>query len=340
MARKHLQSLCNQFRVSSPRHKLAGFTLIELLVAMVIGSIAISLLLTLVVQLLRTDQQETVRSQTQSDMQMALNYISQDLREAIYVYDGHCIQGRADDPATQENDYCPGIVNHIRIPDNSVPVLAFWKLNPLKKECQEVVNQTDALCNPFLLSGRTNSLIVYFLRRNQPTSDDLKWQGQARITRYELDQFTVSNSNLGTTTGYINPTDPRTSFRTWPRQNNNGTWTSLQVSLPNSPDSNGSNPTLVDFVDARGGELVDPFCDSNEPRQYLSPNSTTLGTSFAGVRSFYACVRDANKANGFNQDVVVFLRGNTYGRGGNRDSNLATLQTQVLGRGVVGKQPQ
>ncbi len=337
MARKHLQSLLNQLWVLSPKRKLAGFTLIELLLAMAIGSIAISLILALITSLLQTDQQESVRNTTQSEMQMALDYISQDMREATYVYDGSCIQGRADDPATAANEYCPGIVNHITIPPNSVPILAFWKLDPLPPECQIVANQTPALCGPFLLAGRTPTLVVYFLRRNQ-SSDAPQWRGQARITRYELDQFTVSNGNLTPTSGYVNPNSNGTSYRTWPRRQVNGTWTNdLQTSLPDSSNS----MTLVDFVDA-GVSNSQVSCDPSSTPQYIaSPLSNTPG-NFASVSSFYACVRDiTNQQSGLNQDVLVYLRGNPGDRQGNYDNRFfPTLQTQVLGRGVVGKQPQ
>lgn len=332
MARKHLQSLLNQFWVSNPKHKFAGFTLIELLISMVIGSIAISFTLALVIQLLQTDQQESVRNETQSEMQMALDYINQDLREATYVYDGNCIQGRADDTNTTGiNEYCPGIVNHIRVPDNSAPILAFWKLEPLPEECQTPANQT--ICQPFQLVGRTPTLVVYFLRRNQ-LNEASTWRGQARITRYELDQFSGTDT-LSPTTGYFSPIDTRTSYRTWPRQNNNGTWTNLQAGLPSLT---GSNPALVDFVDAGISGSDPPACDA----QYTASPHTSSNAQIANVKSFYACVRNtANQESGVYQDVFVFLKGNSYGKRGNQSSNFfPTLQTQVLSRGVVGKKPQ
>lgn len=336
MARKHLQSLLNQFWVLSPKRKLAGFTLIELLLAMAIGSIAISLILALITNLLQTDQQESVRNTTQSEMQMALDYISQDMREATYVYDGDCIQGRADDPATTANEYCPGIVNNITIPANSVPILAFWKLDPLPPECQIAANQTADLCGSFLLAGRTPTLVVYFLTRYQ-SSDAPQWRGQARITRYELDQFTVSNGNLATTPGYVNPNSNGTSYRTWPTRQVNGTWTNdLQASLPALTPSNPM--VLVDFVDA-GINGSDPFpCDA----QYTASPRTSTNAQIAAVKSFYACVRNtANQQSGLNQDVLIYLKGNPGDRQGNYDNRFfPTLQTQVLGRGVVGKQPQ
>lgn len=333
MARKHMQPLLNQFWECNPKHKFTGFTLIELLISMVIGSIAISFTLALVIQLLQTDQQESVRNETQSEMQMALDYISQDLREATYVYDGSCIRGRADDATTPDiNEYCPGLVNYIPIPSNSVPILAFWKLDPLPKECQNAANQT--ICQPFLLIGRTPTLVVYFLRTNQ-SSDAPEWLGQARITRYELDQFTGTNT-LTPTQGYVSPIDTRTSYRTWPQQNNNGTWTNLQTALPRLSDYTPKE--LVDFVDAGTSGSDPPACDT----QYIASPHISTNAQIAAVKSFYACVRNStDQQSGLNQDVFVFLRGNPYGKRGNQSSNFfPTLQTQVISRGVVGKKPQ
>lgn len=342
MEKKYFKYLLNLLLILFQKDKLAGFTLIELLIATVIGCIAISGLLSVTVQLLQTDQKESVRSETQSDMQMALDYINKDIREAVYVYDGNCLQGQPNDP----NNYCPGIVNRIQIPvnSNSVPVLAFWKLEPLPNECQNTLNQLNDPCQPFRLAGRTYSLVVYFLTKKQ--SVDI-WQGQARVTRYELNQFTGTGNNFQLTSGYVSPTASGTSFRTWPDSKQTGTWQSLANSMPTV-----NADTLVDFVDASGGSSDDPCTsynsDPNNPDYITSPSSTTLGSGFAGIRSFYACVRVASTAtqqtqqqSGLNQDVIVFIKGNPKGRQGYDSSSfLPTLKTQVLGRGVVDKQPQ
>lgn len=341
MARQPLQSLFTRFWVLSRRHKLSGFTLIELLMSSFIGAIAVSGLLALVVQLLQTDQRESVRSETQREMQMALDYISEDLQEAAYVYAGDCLQGRQDDTSTPVDEYCPGVVNHIPSIANTVgvPVLAFWKSEPLPDGCRTTRGQANDPCFDFRLSSRTYSLVVYFLNKQTPP-----WQGKARITRYVLDQLSTKNNIFGLTTGYINPTNSSTSFRTWPQSRQpNGTWQNLQTQRPAFPP--GDPDTLVDFVDTRGSTPDPEPCDPANPEYVPSPSSTTLGTGFAGIRSFYACVRVVNPAapgeqqSGLNQDAIVYLRGSTYGKQGSQDSVLTSLQTQVLGRGVVDKQP-
>ena len=75
------------------RSSAKGFTLIELLVALLIGGIISSALLYGVVELLQTNQRESSRAETQREMQLALDYISSELREAVFVYDGGCLVG-------------------------------------------------------------------------------------------------------------------------------------------------------------------------------------------------------------------------------------------------------
>lgn len=328
-----LKRWINHYGISSQRHRSKGFTLVELLTAALIGSIAISGLLATVTRLLRTDRQESVRSETQREMQIALDFISQDLRESVYVYQGECLLGRADDAGTTNvNEFCPGVVNHILdpLPTNSLPVLAFWRLKPLPGECPNpapVAPATD-LCREFRIAGRTFSLVVYFLT-NQSNPN---WQGEARITRYELDQFRVNNNVLELTPGYVNPVQAGTNFRLWPFATNAaGTLANQQAQRPpvSSPD------VLVDFVDGTAPQNVEPCANAVE----ITPSAAALTTyGFTGVRNFYGCVR--SQTTGANQDITLYLRGDASGRRGGYVVNfLPALRTQVLGRGVVDKQP-
>ncbi len=312
--------------------KTNGFTLIELLVSSVVGSIVVSALLGLVVNILETEQQDLVKSQIQQEMQGALDYISEDLREAVYVYSGECIQGKGStsDPAT----FCPGLVNHIPMFDKSVPVLAFWKVEDLPEGCKDTRGKVNDPCADFRIANRTFSLVVYYLRQNQ--ASDTIWQGKARITRYTLSQLN-SDSPPKLNKGYFNPIQAGTSFRFWPYAQNTGGQLENQQSSDNFPLANGGNNlALVDFVD----DTPDAENNTTEcPTGYdLTPNSKTLeDKGIARVRSFYACVREQQNQH---PDVIVYLRGNTHRRqGGYGKAALAGLQTHVLGRGVVDKNP-
>jgi len=326
------------------KRKSAGFTLIELLVDMGIATFVVSGLLYMVVELLQTNQKESAQTETQGDMQQALDFMSSELREAVYIYGGDCLQSQGTGTlinGVPSADYCPGIVNYI--PDvitnstsNSIPILAFWKLETLPKNLQDKCNNNTSDTAVPCAAGKAYSLIVYFLRKNQST-DTTNWSGKARITRYALTQY---DSDGVANTNYVTPAQTGVTFRIWPYKNNAGTLNNLQASKPT-----GDAVTLVDFVDdtVRAG-------DSNVscPTNYnLTPSSTMLSNNsyasgaFSGVRSLYACVRGGTGDEaGFNQDVFVFLRGNAYGRTGiNNDSFLPTLQTQVLRRGIVNKVP-
>ena len=72
--------------VSRHKHN-KGFTLTELLIAIFTAAIVISALLTAMVQILQADRRENQKTQVQQQIQSALNYITQDLKQAVYVYD-------------------------------------------------------------------------------------------------------------------------------------------------------------------------------------------------------------------------------------------------------------
>lgn len=58
------------------------------------------------------------------------------------------------------------------------------------------------------------------------------------------------------------------------------------------------------------------------------------------MRRAFACVRDSgiNTAEGFNQDVLLYLRGNAKGKSGvEKEEMLGMLQVQTISRGVVRK---
>ncbi|OAB61986.1 hypothetical protein AY599_10505 [Leptolyngbya valderiana BDU 20041] len=312
--------------------------------------------MSLVVELISTETRETARTETQREMNMALSFISTDLREAVYVYDGDCL-ARQNQAAT----VCSGLFanNYIPTPENSVPILAFWKLEELpeavKDGCRtnrgDLANYTIG-GNPVpCIAGRAYTLVVYYLSRND--SGDPTWPGKARILRYTLSRY---NRSGGAISGYVDPTQ-NTSFESWPLDNGGN---NLQDGSP-SLRENPAVP-LVDFVDDRAmneiPELVDAGGASVEcPQSYvLTPSDATLdGSGFSGMRNFYGCVRDeisrqsssqsegeAESQTAFNQKVILFLRGNAAGKPGIRNANegfMPAIQTQVLNRGVRNKKP-
>ncbi|MFP4220980.1 MAG: prepilin-type N-terminal cleavage/methylation domain-containing protein [Phormidium sp.] len=335
-------------RVSRHRHltekrtrnpaKNSGFTLTEILVSMIIAGLVMSGLLGLMVELLTSDARETARTETQREMQMALDYISSEIRESVHVYDGRCIDGTADS--------CEGFVDAISR-DNSVPVLAFWKLEDLPQAVVEThcsgsgETPLDIPC----LSGRSYSLIVYYLTRNE--GNDATWSGLGRLQRARLATFT-SRGGPHFTPPYApveeDSGDQPSTFRSW---------------QPDSMDS-FQVTTLVDFVDSRPlDEIAElqgtPGASVQCPDGHvITPSDETLNANgFGEVRNFYACIRDDSiladdddenaTSQTFNQKVILFLRGNAAGKPGIRDANIGfmpAIQTQVLNRSVREKTPR
>ncbi|MEI6328801.1 MAG: prepilin-type N-terminal cleavage/methylation domain-containing protein [Pseudanabaena sp. ELA645] len=98
-----------------------GFTLIELLMAMLITTIIVGTLLSFVVNITETDRTEQAKSESQGEVQTALSYISNDLQEAIYIYNADALN--ADSTATTNK----GIRDLLPSFNDSIPVLVFWK---------------------------------------------------------------------------------------------------------------------------------------------------------------------------------------------------------------------
>lgn len=340
----------------------AGFTLIELLISALIAGLIVSGLLGIVVELVSTNRRELARSETMRDMGIATEFMSNELREAVYVYTGNCLWEGKNEPGNTE--YCPGLFGkkYLKAPDESLPLVAFWKLDPVPENCN------DALCSKYKLSGRTYTLVVYFLSRKNKGN---KWEGRARITRAELAQFNADGEKIGK---YLNPREENVTFQTWPETFDG------ESKLPNGPiafDSDDALPAsvltasvLVDYVDdtkdVAGQDSVN--CPQGYEKTPSDQSLTEAQGDFEGVRSVYACVLDelfrttealtvSNQT--LNQKVILTVRGNPEGRYGldkrgcsqeelektagtaNQQSTcrLAAVKTEVLNRGTTNKEP-
>ncbi|TVR08652.1 MAG: prepilin-type N-terminal cleavage/methylation domain-containing protein [Phormidium sp. GEM2.Bin31] len=329
---KHLILSLARVDGRSRQRSSLGFTLTEVLVSMIIAAIIMSGLMTLMVELLTSDARETARNETQQEMQMALEYVSADIREAVHVYDGECLEGSND---------CAGFADAISR-DNSVPVLAFWKLEDLPdavRNAQCVGGEMNHDNQVPCVSGRSYTLIVYYLTRNDEGNG--VWSGLGRLQRGRLASFTNSNQP-----NFQAPYsgNEELSFRGWQPENVN----SMQVT------------TLVDFVDSRAMNEIPELQDAGgasvqcPDSHVITPSDGILASSgFPDMRNFYACIRDdsvtADDPNStgstqvFNQKVILFLRGNAAGKAGIRDANIGfmpAIQTQVLNRSVREKTPR
>ncbi|NEP63751.1 MAG: hypothetical protein F6K31_43815, partial [Symploca sp. SIO2G7] len=300
----------------------------------------------LVVDLLRTDQRELTLEQTQQDMKRALDYISDDLREAIYVY--------STPTALVANLAATGGA----LPADARPVLAFWKVQPLNdasneytklstpgvasSRCQGLTGAELANCDALLIRHGYYELVVYYSTEDNATGI---WEGNARIYRYSLPEYSrdaltdpgtslsvhdvIAENVAGTEGG-----SPSPNFEAW---------------VPNSAGIDTANTSaLVDFVAALDIGAA-PNCDAitgiagvYEPVPDLTEMPTPQPSN-----SFYVCVRPRDISNNdrLYQDVVVYLQGNANPAGNSlavqgvsERTELPFLQTQVSVRGVIDKE--
>ncbi|MEB3230821.1 MAG: prepilin-type N-terminal cleavage/methylation domain-containing protein [Leptolyngbyaceae bacterium] len=330
-----MELLFKTLRVSANSEKqpgsAQGFTLIELLIVVLIAGGIISGLMFLVVELLTADQREASRNQTQQEMQLALDYISAELREAVYVYDADCMSTSAVSTVT-DPAYCPGLLNHLPTAFNSAevtPILAFWKQEPLQSDIREACGDGTVLHGTPCIGGHAYALVIYSTDTRDPNNI---WDGLSRITRYELNKYTVGSGSYSETTGYVDPSSYGNEFKSWPYFQGTGdsTLVNKQAGLPT-----GSSDVLVDFVDnvARNVSCpneTDPAVDPDEGYKYSAPKGKLTG--------FYGCV-SANDDTANNRDVILYLRGNAYGRPTINTQNafLPMIETQVLNRPVLDK---
>lgn len=322
---------------SKQRQRLKGFTLLELLISVVIAGIAVSGLLYVVVELTKADKRETNLDQVQRDMNRAIEFIADDLQEAVYVY-------------TNPQQMATQLALDPKFPDatGEVPVLAFWRIDPIETglpTCASTMT-TSVLqqCNLLRIRQAAYTLVVYVQKANDGNAN---WPGQSRIIRYELSKYASPiPTTLAERSGYRDPTDPvdpLAPFEVWERDG--------------TPEGNAN--VLIDYVQAptfptpvalnraplsdAGGACQGYGSDENgDPLYSVVPSTATTTTN----NTFFACVRNpviaGVAANRGSQDVYVFLRGNVQGvSGGVRSysdrTSLPILETQVLVKGVVNK---
>ena len=353
--------------------KTSGFTLIELLVAVIIAGIVVSSLLGFLVNIMTSERRERAKSTSEQEVQAALEYMVQDLQEAVYVYDAHGLNG---DPnvTTQtpiRNQIPPAKpVTGCNSDTTCEPVLVFWKRTFLNRNDNvggvtvgNVTGQNDTF---------VYSLVAYYLVKNPANSI---WSNASRIARFEVRDGIPTTTNTGF---QINP-DPGfvpfdlasadnipAAMNKWKSGTAPPRYTSAGQAYPNT-----SLQTLVDYIDdtrhnnaaiaslhsirtdptqgildcrapnkgALGGDLT----NATQPGAQRIPANFTTATT-AQTSSFYACV------NSTTSSVLLYLRGNALARfiqdptkrtvNQNNLVYLPSSQVRIFGRGFFGNTNQ
>ena len=294
----------NQFKASKSLDKSGGFTLVELLVALAMSSIIITLLLEFMISVITTDSNEQIKINSEQEIQIALDHISRDLQQAIYIYDAAGIDK---------------IKSQLRYPndDTKAPILVFWKRNFVS----QVIPTTSGKDDTFVYS-----LVAYYLIKDTNTN----WSQSARIAKWEVkDGVEVSTGGVtcsGYTKKYVNADNcPNPGFNPFNIAQSN-TVEDAMINWQKSGDYSSGNTAnvLIDYVDQTTPPLV-PTIPPTPPAATCPDNtitppitwskitpSTITPTPSNDMTGFYACVDKANTT------AKVFIRGNALAR---RESN-------------------
>jgi hypothetical protein len=346
---------------SEPAQTDKGMTLVELLVGAIMAFLIITPMLGFVVDMLNTDRREQVKSTTEQDIQAAVDFIAQDLSQAIYIYDNNPVTTST---ATTTATGIPALLAGNFIPPanaTQTPILVFWKRRQIKNavpvnasvtpepnECSlGTAPGTKGECNDTYVL----SLVAYYQVNDQlntwcqPLGNDCP----TRIARYEISD------------GVKNPSSPNPNNPYYYAPDKNNKYAPHEAF---KKEFDISKPT--ENVTLGPGNIINPevlvnYIDHSAPTQPLPNNecTTALGnpTDTTGVtptpvpeetlkianpdntNSFYACV-DTSK-----NIARVTIRGNSLRRlqptGANYDDKKSayfpTASVQVQGLGATGK---
>ena len=338
-----------------------GMTLVELLVGAIMAFLILTPMLGFVVDMLNTDRREQVKSNTEQDIQAAVDFIAQDLSQAIYIYDNRALNGP---PGPNEQRVIPQLPQNA----NETPILVFWKrqqlrnslpINPTVAAGVKPTNCTPAECNDTYVL----SLVAYYqVRDNNPTwCQPAGANCPSRIVRYEIRDGidrVIDPSVPGGATRY-GKGNTTTAQRTDPAFNTNFNLNNPTVDVTTGPtgltdkDSGARNPeVLVNYIDHSTQNVPIPTgADCQRLLSFVPPAVTPTGRPAfnpdhllitdrtTSTHSFYACV-DTSK-----NIARVTIRGNSLRRfqPKNTDYNVAksayfpTASVQVQGLGARGK---
>jgi type II secretory pathway pseudopilin PulG len=300
---KLLYILLTPERQESKRvRKNGGFTLIELLVGVILAFLVITPLLGFMVNIMNTDRQEQAKTNSDQELQAALDYINRDVQQAVYIYDKEGVEA---------------ISSQLPEGPDKTPVLVFWKRKLVEKSNPINIRTTDCTTAPTECNDAfVYSLVAYYLIKDQSTT----WSKAARIGRFEIHDGVRKADGA-----YVDPDDPRvgksedfqafdlTQGETLAEKMNSWTTESRSNTSYDTADLPESN-ILIDYIDQTNtadANLPSEACPDttvgNDPGWTQVPDYDTVSETFK-TYSFYTCVYSSKNT------ARVFLRGNALAR--------------------------
>jgi type II secretory pathway pseudopilin PulG len=288
-------------KFSTRKNRDHGFTLVELLIGLVMAFLVLTPLFGLMISIMNTDEKEQAKTTSEQELQTAIDFITRDLQQAVYIYDSQGVTNNYNTIAANS-----GIKDSLPTVAGGVPILVFWK--------QEVVSNVIPTTGPND-DASVYSLVAYYLINSPSTI----WSNTARIARWQIKDGVRSpsdtsgvtcNPSYNTSIKFVDADNcPSPGFKPFDLDMNQ--W-QRSGSFTNDPQ------VLVDFIDQTPRDQtnvpnITPSCaqDDNQPGVTITPISSTTMTSF------YACV--SNYADPTNQGQVIstaqiFIRGNALAR--------------------------
>ncbi len=332
---------------SEPAQTDKGMTLVELLVGAIMAFLILTPMLAFVVDMLNTDRREQVKSNTEQDLQAAVDFIAQDLSQAIYIYDQAGIT--AINPTTK--------LPPPPTDTTGTPILVFWKRQQIKNAVP--INSTVSVKTPSACGSKPSecndtyvlSLVAYYqIRDTTTTSTWCQPSGgtcPTRIVRYEIRDGVKNPNSLDPDNPYYSLTDlkeyaPDKAFDP-----------SFDISKPLVNVTKGSgfegSQVLVNYIDHSPGPA--PTANNECTLALGTPMDTTgvtptpipettlrIPSSPDTTNSFYACVDTARNI------ARVTIRGNSLRRlqadavyNPNNSAYFPTATVQVQGLGARGQ---
>ena len=285
-------------KFSTRKNRDHGFTLVELLIGLVMAFLVLTPLFGLMISIMNTDEKEQAKTTSEQELQTAIDFITRDLQQAVYIYNSQGVTNNYNTIAANS-----GIKDSLPTVTDGVPILVFWK--------QELVSNVIPTTGTNKDDASIYSLVAYYLINSPSTI----WSNTARIARWQIKDGVRSPSDTSGVT--CNPsyntsikfvTCPSPGFKPFDLDMNQ--W-QRSGSFTNDPQ------VLVDFIDQTPRDQtnvpnITPSCaNANQSSVTITPISS------ATMTSFYACV--SNYADPTNQGQVIstaqiFILGNALAR--------------------------